>query len=74
MGPEPRTGGLDGLRGLAALSVVAFHVWLYRPERVSGTRTGLGDHLFFETISRLGTLVDSGEFPRRELNDSTGTR
>ncbi len=33
-----------------------------------------GDHLFFETISRLGTLVDSGEFPRRELNDSTGTR
>ena len=34
----------------------------------------VGDHLFFETISRLGTLVDSGEFPRRELNDSTGTR
>jgi len=33
-----------------------------------------GDHLIFETISRLGTLVDSGEFPRRELNDSTGTR
>jgi len=34
----------------------------------------VGDHLFFETISRLGQLVDSGEFPRRELNDSTGTR
>jgi peptidoglycan/LPS O-acetylase OafA/YrhL len=48
MGPEPRAGGLDGLRGLAALAVVAFHVWLYRPERVPGTRTGLGDHLFFE--------------------------
>lgn len=34
----------------------------------------VGDHLFFETISRLGQLVDSGEFPRRELNDSTSTR
>jgi predicted phosphodiesterase len=33
-----------------------------------------GDHLFFETISRLGALVDSGEFPRRELNDATSTR
>ena len=33
-----------------------------------------GDHLFFETISRLGTLVDSGEFARRELNDATSTR
>jgi hypothetical protein len=33
----------------------------------------VGDHLFFETISRLGQVVDSGQFPRRELND-TGTR
>ena len=48
MGSEPRTGALDGLRGLAALSVVAFHVWLYRPERVPGTRTALGDQIFFE--------------------------
>ena len=30
-----------------------------------------GDHLFFETISRLGQTVDSGEFPRREVNEST---
>lgn len=48
MGSEPRTGALDGLRGLAALSVVAFHVWLYRPDRVAGTRTALGDQVFFE--------------------------
>jgi peptidoglycan/LPS O-acetylase OafA/YrhL len=48
MGSEPRTGALDGLRGLAALAVVGFHVWLYRPERVPGTRTGLGDQIFFE--------------------------
>lgn len=34
----------------------------------------VGDHLFFETISRLGWLVDSGEFPRRELNDSSASR
>ena len=30
-----------------------------------------GDHLFFETISRLGQTVDSGEFPRREVSEST---
>jgi predicted phosphodiesterase len=30
-----------------------------------------GDHLFYETISRLGQNVDSGEFPRREVNEST---
>ena len=30
----------------------------------------IGDHLFFETISRLGQIVDSGEFPRRETSPS----
>ena len=32
-----------------------------------------GDHLFFETISRLGQIVDSGEFPRREITESPAT-
>ena len=32
-----------------------------------------GDHLFFETISRLGQIVDSGEVPRREITESTAT-
>jgi peptidoglycan/LPS O-acetylase OafA/YrhL len=35
---SPRLAGLDGLRGLAALCVLAFHAWLYRdgtPARVA---------------------------------------
>jgi hypothetical protein len=32
-----------------------------------------GDHLFFETISRLGEIVDSGSFARREIADATST-
>jgi hypothetical protein len=32
-----------------------------------------GDHLFFETISRLGQIVDSGQFARREITESTAT-
>ena len=33
-----------------------------------------GDHLFYETISRLGQVVDSGSFPRREIAESPSTR
>jgi predicted phosphodiesterase len=33
----------------------------------------VGDHLFFETISRLGQIVDSGSFARREVSESTST-
>jgi hypothetical protein len=32
-----------------------------------------GDHLFYETISRLGQVVDSGSFPRREIAEPTST-
>jgi hypothetical protein len=32
-----------------------------------------GDHLFFETISRLGQIVDSGSFARREIAEATST-
>jgi Calcineurin-like phosphoesterase len=34
----------------------------------------VGDHLFFETISRLGQIVDSGQFPRREIAEATSTQ
>jgi Calcineurin-like phosphoesterase len=34
----------------------------------------VGDHLFFETISRIGQVVDSGSFARREVTESTSTQ
>jgi peptidoglycan/LPS O-acetylase OafA/YrhL len=57
-GPPPRRlVGIDGLRGVAALSVLAYHVWLYapgsRPEVLGGVtdavlpRLALGVTLFF---------------------------
>jgi acetyltransferase len=45
---SPRSGPLDGIRGLAALSVVCFHVWLYRVAVPPGTRTTLFDKVLFE--------------------------
>jgi peptidoglycan/LPS O-acetylase OafA/YrhL len=43
-----RSDALDGLRALAALSVLSYHVWLYRDDRPLGTRHALLDKVFFE--------------------------
>jgi peptidoglycan/LPS O-acetylase OafA/YrhL len=52
---KTRTAGLDGLRALAALSVLCLHVWLYgRPNPDSPTRTDLFDRIVFEL--RLGLV------------------
>ena len=45
---SPRDKRLDGLRALAALSVLLFHVWLFRPDRPRGARAELLDHVLFE--------------------------
>jgi peptidoglycan/LPS O-acetylase OafA/YrhL len=52
---SPRTAGLDGLRGLAALSVLCLHVWLYTRDNPSRpSRGGFWDHAAFEL--RLGLV------------------
>lgn len=43
-----RDRGLDGLRALAALSVLGFHVWLYRENRPQGARDSLLDSALFQ--------------------------
>jgi peptidoglycan/LPS O-acetylase OafA/YrhL len=47
-GAGTRSGALDGLRALAALSVLAFHAWLYRPGGPPGPRDALADQILFE--------------------------
>jgi peptidoglycan/LPS O-acetylase OafA/YrhL len=50
-----RTAGLDGLRAVAALSVLCLHVWLYgQPNPDSPTRSGVLDKAVFEF--RLGLV------------------
>lgn len=44
-----RSAAIDGIRGLAALSVLWFHVWLYRENRPQGDRTLLFDQIGFAT-------------------------
>ena len=44
-----RQGGLDGLRGLAALAVFAVHVWIYQlPNTLSLRRDNVGELILFE--------------------------
>jgi peptidoglycan/LPS O-acetylase OafA/YrhL len=48
---DPTTGrgaALDGIRGLAALAVLGFHVWLYLPVGQPGPRVTLSSHILFE--------------------------
>ena len=48
---KTRTAGLDGLRAVAALSVLCLHVWLYgQPNPDSPTRSGVLDRAVFELI------------------------
>jgi peptidoglycan/LPS O-acetylase OafA/YrhL len=43
-----RSAALDGVRALAALSVLSFHAWLYRVGDAPGPRTALIDKVLFE--------------------------
>jgi acetyltransferase len=53
---DRRDAALDGLRALAALSVVAFHVWLYTsPDPTLPTREGFWNRLLFE--GRIGLVL-----------------
>jgi peptidoglycan/LPS O-acetylase OafA/YrhL len=50
-----RTAGLDGLRAIAALSVLCLHVWLYgQPDPARPRRSGVLEHAVFEL--RLGLV------------------
>ena len=60
MSPAPqgpgRAAAIDGLRALAALSVLGYHAWLYTRDRVSaGVRDSLADEVAHEL--RLGLVL-----------------
>lgn len=56
MSAPRRDGALDGLRALAAVSVVVFHVWLYSsPDPTRPTRAGFLNRLLFEC--RIGLVL-----------------
>jgi peptidoglycan/LPS O-acetylase OafA/YrhL len=58
---QPHRAALDGVRGLAALGVVVFHVWLYRDNRHHGARHALLDHLLFSAnVGLIAFFVLSG--------------
>jgi peptidoglycan/LPS O-acetylase OafA/YrhL len=69
---------LDGVRAIAALSVVFFHVWLYRADRPHGPRTELLDQVLFYASNGLicffvlsGYLL-YGAFARAALTGGDG--
>lgn len=43
-----RSASLDGMRALAAISVLAFHVWLYQDAGAPNPRAAFSDKLLFE--------------------------
>jgi peptidoglycan/LPS O-acetylase OafA/YrhL len=54
--PTGRTAAVDGLRAIAALSVLGYHAWLYTRERVdAGLRESPADYLAHEL--RLGLVL-----------------
>jgi peptidoglycan/LPS O-acetylase OafA/YrhL len=53
--PPPHRAAIDGVRGLAALGVLAYHVWLYREDRPHGRRGALIDHVLFS--ANLGLIA-----------------
>ena len=42
---RPRLGALDGMRGAAALGIIAIHVWMFLPDRGLATPGTLSDEL-----------------------------
>ncbi len=69
---------LDGVRALAALAVLCFHVWLYRTERPMGARSDLLDQALFQASNGLicffvlsGYLL-YGAFARAALTGGEG--
>jgi peptidoglycan/LPS O-acetylase OafA/YrhL len=73
-----RSAPLDGLRALAALSVLCFHAWLYAPGGPPETRRALTDKLMFElNLGLICFFVLSGfllyqAFARASLADGSG--
>jgi peptidoglycan/LPS O-acetylase OafA/YrhL len=72
---EARCNPLDGVRALAALSVVVFHSWMYRVGEPPGKRVALLDKVMFEAnIGLICFFVLSGfllhrPFARAALNN-----
>jgi peptidoglycan/LPS O-acetylase OafA/YrhL len=70
-----RSAPLDGLRALAAISVLVFHVWLYAPNGPPSPRTSLWDKVMFElNLGLICFFVLSGfllyrAFARASLSD-----